>query len=109
VALTSYACSLLLFKQLDDFLYAPNVIRDARFHRRRQLTMPHSTTQPPPQIFKLTHYASPRSFSGRHQSGRAREYYRCDECGHVWMHEKANPNSPPEPVTLKAEKPHQSP
>jgi len=32
------------------------------------------------------------------------EYYRCDECGHVWTHEKANPNSPPEPVTLKPEK-----
>jgi hypothetical protein len=32
------------------------------------------------------------------------EYYRCDACGHVWTHEKANPNSPPEPITVKAEK-----
>ena len=31
------------------------------------------------------------------------EYYRCHECGHVWTHEKANPNSPPKPVTVKAE------
>ena len=36
------------------------------------------------------------------------EYYRCDECGHIWTHEKANPNSPPKAVTVKAEKPHQS-
>lgn len=27
------------------------------------------------------------------------EYYRCDACGHVWNHDKANPNAPPRHVT----------
>jgi uncharacterized Zn finger protein len=30
------------------------------------------------------------------------EYYRCPECGNVWTHEKADPNSPPKPVTVRA-------
>jgi len=28
------------------------------------------------------------------------EYYRCDRCGHVWTHEKENPNAPAKPVTV---------
>jgi rubrerythrin len=28
------------------------------------------------------------------------EYWRCDQCGHVWTHEKANPNSPHKDVTV---------
>jgi hypothetical protein len=37
------------------------------------------------------------------------EYYRCDTCGHIWTLEKANPDAPPIAVTVKLEKPHQSP
>ena len=36
------------------------------------------------------------------------EYYRCDKCGRIWTHRKADPNSPPTLVTVKAEKPDQS-
>ena len=28
------------------------------------------------------------------------EYYRCAKCGHVWTHEKGNPDAPPRDVTL---------
>jgi hypothetical protein len=31
------------------------------------------------------------------------EYFRCDTCGHIWTHQKADPNSPPRPVTVKSE------
>ena len=30
------------------------------------------------------------------------EYYRCDKCGRIWTHRKADPNSPPTLVTVKA-------
>ena len=26
-------------------------------------------------------------------------YYRCDACGHVWSHQKRDPNAPAVPVT----------
>ena len=29
------------------------------------------------------------------------EYYRCDHDGHVWTHQKANPNASPKDVTVK--------
>jgi uncharacterized Zn finger protein len=32
------------------------------------------------------------------------EYYRCDNCGHVWTHEKDNPDAPPEDVTIRDKK-----
>ena len=28
-------------------------------------------------------------------------YYRCDRCGHIWTHEKANPDAPPKDITIK--------
>ena len=31
-------------------------------------------------------------------------YYRCDNCGHVWTHEKDNPDAPPEDVTIRDKK-----
>ena len=31
-------------------------------------------------------------------------YYRCDNCGHVWTHEKARPDSPPKDVTIEPKK-----
>ncbi len=27
------------------------------------------------------------------------EYYRCDTCGHVWSHDKKNPDGPPNHIT----------
>ena len=36
------------------------------------------------------------------------EYYRCDKCGRIWTHRKADPNSPPTLVTVKAKTPDQS-
>jgi rubredoxin len=30
------------------------------------------------------------------------EYYRCDKCGHVWTHEKGDPNSPATNVTVRS-------
>jgi hypothetical protein len=33
-------------------------------------------------------------------------YYRCDECRHVWTHQKDDPNSPPTDVTVPAKKRH---
>jgi hypothetical protein len=29
------------------------------------------------------------------------EYWRCDRCGHIWTHDKANPNLPPKDVTVR--------
>ena len=29
------------------------------------------------------------------------EYYRCDDCNHVWSHQKDVPESPPKQVTVK--------
>ena len=29
------------------------------------------------------------------------EYYRCDKCSHIWTHDKTNPNSPPNLVTIR--------
>ena len=29
------------------------------------------------------------------------EYYRCDKCGHVWTHDKGNPDGPPSDVTFR--------
>jgi len=26
-------------------------------------------------------------------------YYRCDHCGHVWTHDKHNPDGPPRDIT----------
>jgi hypothetical protein len=26
-------------------------------------------------------------------------YFRCDDCGHVWTHDKDNPNAPPKDIT----------
>ena len=28
------------------------------------------------------------------------DYYRCDVCGHVWVHDRHNPDSPPKPITV---------
>jgi hypothetical protein len=36
------------------------------------------------------------------------EYYRCDKCGRIWTDRKADPNSPPTLVTVKAKTPDQS-
>jgi uncharacterized Zn finger protein len=32
------------------------------------------------------------------------EYYRCDECGHVWTHDKHKPDSKPRDVTIEPKK-----
>ena len=29
------------------------------------------------------------------------EYCRCDQCGHIWTHDKSNPNSPPTDGTVR--------
>ena len=29
------------------------------------------------------------------------DYYRCPQCGHVWVHQRNNPDSPPEDVTFR--------
>jgi hypothetical protein len=29
------------------------------------------------------------------------EYFRCDDCGHVWTHRKGDSEAPPEDVTVK--------
>ena len=37
------------------------------------------------------------------------EYYRCDECGHVWTywaHDEQNSNRPREYITTKTKKPN---
>jgi transposase-like protein len=31
------------------------------------------------------------------------EYWRCDQCGHIWTHDKTNPNSPHVDVTVRKE------
>jgi poly(3-hydroxybutyrate) depolymerase len=61
-----------------------------------------------PEIFKLTHYTSQRRLLEHVSQDALVEYYRCDECGHIWTHEKANPNSSPKMVTVKAARPHPS-
>jgi uncharacterized Zn finger protein len=30
------------------------------------------------------------------------EYYRCDDCGHVWVRDKDKPNDKPRDVTIDA-------
>ena len=37
------------------------------------------------------------------QSARV-DYYRCDECGHVWSHLKGQPDSPATDVTIEPKK-----
>jgi len=32
------------------------------------------------------------------------EYWRCDQCGHVWSHDKSNPNAPRNDVTVPKDK-----
>jgi predicted RNA-binding Zn-ribbon protein involved in translation (DUF1610 family) len=32
-------------------------------------------------------------------------YYRCDRCGHVWAHDKCNPDDPPRDITLRPSAP----
>ena len=32
------------------------------------------------------------------------EYWRCDQCSHVWSHERANPTSPHKDVTVPSDK-----
>lgn len=32
--------------------------------------------------------------------GQSVDYYRCNSCGHVWVHDKNDPNAPVIPVTL---------
>ena len=34
------------------------------------------------------------------------EYYRCDECGHVWTHQKDHPQSPASAITIKLRQKH---
>jgi len=36
------------------------------------------------------------------------DYYRCDICGHVWSHQKSDPNGPATPVTKAGPKTPQS-
>jgi Zn-finger nucleic acid-binding protein len=36
------------------------------------------------------------------------EYYRCDKCGRIWTHRKADPNSPEKHVTFPAKPPKAS-
>jgi hypothetical protein len=32
------------------------------------------------------------------------EYYRCDDCGHVWARDKQKPNAPPKSITIPPER-----
>jgi len=32
-------------------------------------------------------------------SSGALEYYRCDRCGHMWIHDKNDPTHQPKPIT----------
>jgi rubredoxin len=32
-------------------------------------------------------------------SSDALEYYRCDRCGHMWIHDKNDPSHEPKPIT----------
>jgi len=41
----------------------------------------------------------PGRFLAGPSEGASVDYYRCDPCGHVWSHDKLNPDAPAVPVT----------
>ena len=66
---------------------------DARMSFRYDLPpMPHRICRKCQHRGRLLEVSSSESFV---------EYYRCDNCGHVWTHEKDNPGGPPKDVTVR--------
>jgi len=70
--------------------------RSFPFNSTKGCPMPHRTCPTCQRPGRLLESASANSLV---------DYYRCDHCGHVWAHDKRNPDAPPRDITLPPSEP----